>query len=165
VQFLQEMSQLYEVMIFTASHSCYANVVLNILDPKNEYITYRLFRDQCLQTNEGIFIKDLRIIANRAIDHMLIVDNATYSFAFQLENGIPIIPFYSCAKDTELLDLMDYLRKIAPLPQVTPVNNRFFMYDMITQHCADPEYDRLIQLVLAQDIDLNKMIVNSLANN
>jgi CTD small phosphatase-like protein 2 len=165
VQFLREMSELYEVMIFTASHACYANVVLNILDPRNEYITYRLFRDQCLQTNEGIFIKDLRIIANRAIDHMLIVDNATYSFAFQLENGIPIVPFYSCSKDTELLDLMHYLRLLAPLPELRALNSHYFMYDLITQHCADPDYDALIQRVLAQDIDLKQMIVKSQALN
>ena len=32
------MSDIYEVMVFTASHSCYANVVLDHLDPRGEYI-------------------------------------------------------------------------------------------------------------------------------
>jgi CTD small phosphatase-like protein 2 len=76
------MSEIFEIIVFTASHSCYANVVLNILDPQNEYITFRLFRDHCLQTKEGIFIKDLRIIANRSLKNIAIVDNATYSFGF-----------------------------------------------------------------------------------
>ena len=40
-------------------------------------------------------MKDLRIIANRSLKDMVIVDNAVYSFAFQLDNGIPIVPFYS----------------------------------------------------------------------
>jgi CTD small phosphatase-like protein 2 len=140
------MSKVYEVMIFTASHSCYANVVLNILDPDNEYITYRLFRDQCLQTNEGIFIKDLRIIANRHLENMLIVDNATYSFGFQLENGIPVIPFYDSPQDTELLDLMDYLRKLATQPDVRTINTKMFMYDLINHYCND--YDKLIDIVI-----------------
>lgn len=87
---LQELSKLYEIVVFTASHSCYANVVLNLLDPFNEFITYRLFREHCVQTREGIYIKDLRIIANRDIRNVLIVDNATYSFGFQVYNGIPI---------------------------------------------------------------------------
>jgi CTD small phosphatase-like protein 2 len=64
------MSEEYEIIIFTASHSCYANVVLNILDPKNEFITYRLFREHCVQTKEGIYIKDLRIIANRDLENI-----------------------------------------------------------------------------------------------
>lgn len=28
---------------------------------------------------------------------MILVDNAAYSYAFQLENGIPILPFYEGA--------------------------------------------------------------------
>jgi CTD small phosphatase-like protein 2 len=142
------MSEVYEVMIFTASHSCYANVVLNILDPNNEYITYRLFRDQCLQTNEGIFIKDLRIIANRSLSNMLIVDNATYSFGFQLENGIPIVPFYDCPDDRELVDLMHYLRRLAVEPDVRDINNKFFMYELISHYCT--EYEKLIDIVCSQ---------------
>ena len=33
-----------EIIVFTASHSCYANVVLDYLDPEREYIHHRLFR-------------------------------------------------------------------------------------------------------------------------
>jgi len=40
---------------------------------------------------------------------LLIVDNAVYSFGFQLENGIPIIPFYEDKEDEELLHLTQYL--------------------------------------------------------
>jgi CTD small phosphatase-like protein 2 len=41
-------------------------------------------------------VKDLRII-NRNLSDMVLVDNAAYSYAFQLENGIPILPFYEGA--------------------------------------------------------------------
>ncbi len=30
---------------------------------------------------------------------MVLVDNAAYSYAFQLENGIPIIPYYHGTTD------------------------------------------------------------------
>lgn len=76
------MSKIYEIVIFTASHSCYANVVLDYLDPTKEYISYRLFREHCVQTEEGVYVKDLRVIVNRNIQDMLIVDNAAYSFGF-----------------------------------------------------------------------------------
>lgn len=36
---------------------------------------------------------------------MLLVDNAAYSFCHQLDNGVPIIPFYDNKADQELLYL------------------------------------------------------------
>jgi len=45
-------------------------------------------------TEEGIYIKDLRIFSDRNINDIVIIDNAVYSFGYQIDNGIPIIPFY-----------------------------------------------------------------------
>lgn len=42
---------------------------------------------------------------------MVLVDNAAYSYAFQLENGIPILPFYE-GTDYELAALENYLEEI-----------------------------------------------------
>ena len=53
-------------------------------------IQHRLYRDSCVQIN-GIYIKDLRIIKNWEIENIVIIDNAAYSFGYQLDNGIPII--------------------------------------------------------------------------
>ena len=44
---------------------------------------------------------------------MVIIDNAVYSFGFQIDNGIPIIPFYNNPEDQELLHLMNYLNSLA----------------------------------------------------
>ena len=79
---LRQVAQLYQVVIFTASHQAYADVVLNKIDPKGELIDYRLYRDSCYQTEEGVYIKDLRIIKNRDLKDMVIIDNAVYSFGF-----------------------------------------------------------------------------------
>ncbi len=51
-----------------------------------------------------MYIKDLRII-NRSLSDMVLVDNAAYSYYFQLENGIPIIPYYHGDVDFELKEL------------------------------------------------------------
>lgn len=37
---------------------------------------------------------------------------AAYSYAFQLENGVPIIPFYDCRTDGELRHLCNYLKSL-----------------------------------------------------
>jgi CTD small phosphatase-like protein 2 len=39
----------------------------------------------------------------------VLVDNSVYSFAFQLENGIPIVNFYEDPNDEEMLHLTFYL--------------------------------------------------------
>ena len=84
---------MFQVVVFTASHKTYADAVLDFLDPDQELIDARFYRDSCYQTEQGVYIKDLRIF-DRPIEDIVIVDNAVYSFGFQLDNGIPIIPYY-----------------------------------------------------------------------
>jgi TFIIF-interacting CTD phosphatase-like protein len=42
---------------------------------------------------DNFFIKDLGIIQDRDLKDMVIVDNSIVSFAFNLDNGIPIEGF------------------------------------------------------------------------
>lgn len=48
---------------------------------------------------------------------MVLVDNSAYCYYPQLDNGIPIIPFYDNKKDKELLFLTDYLLKVGKQQQ------------------------------------------------
>jgi CTD small phosphatase-like protein 2 len=77
---LLNASQNFEVAVFTASHQCYADVVLDYLDPTNTLIQHRLYRDNCVQV-EGLYTKDLRIFKNWSLSELILVDNAAYSFA------------------------------------------------------------------------------------
>ena len=65
----------------------------------------RLYRQHCVETNYGL-IKDLRIVGNRDLKDMIIVDNSALSFAFHVRNGIPILPFYDDQFDEELLEAL-----------------------------------------------------------
>ena len=65
VECLKEVNKSFQVVVFTASHKFYADVVLDHLDPTGELIQYRLYRDSCYQTADGVYVKDLRIIKNR----------------------------------------------------------------------------------------------------
>ena len=49
-------------------------------------MSQRIFRDRCYLTQEGYYVKDLRIISDREIKDIVIVDNLAYSFAFQVLN-------------------------------------------------------------------------------
>ena len=48
-----------------------------------------------------MFVKDLRVL-NRELSKLILVDNAAYSYGYQLSNGIPIIPFFDDKQDIEL---------------------------------------------------------------
>ncbi len=98
IELLKHLSRNYEVIVFTASHSSYGKGILDKIDPLNQYIHHRLYRESCHCTPEGIFVKDLRVL-NRDPSKVVLIDNAAYSYAFQLGNAIPIIPYYSGKKD------------------------------------------------------------------
>ena len=129
---LRDLHSSFELVIFTASHSSYANKVLDYLDPTRTLIKQRLFREHCMVTEQGIFIKDLRIFADRKPENVILIDNALYSFAFQIESGVPIIPFYDNKQDKELLSLKLYLEKIKEGSDLRDANKdtfKFWRYD------------------------------------
>ena len=106
-KFLYELSALYEIIIFTASISQYANPLLDQLDKKN-YIKQRLFRQDCTFSN-GIYIKDLKIF-DRKLNNMIIIDNNPLSYDNNIDNGIPILSWYEDINDNELLKLLPILK-------------------------------------------------------
>lgn len=108
-KFLKVVSKYYQIYIFTASTYAYANVIVNYLDPKGEFIAGILDRSYCKEVNKGTFIKDLRIIKNREMKDIFLVDNMPHSFSTQMSNGIPIISWTNDQSDTELIYLADYL--------------------------------------------------------
>ena len=72
-----------------------------------------------------MYVKDLRII-DRNLSDMVLVDNAAYSYAFQLENGIPIIPYYEGSNDYELKALQAYIEGIVWVSDVREANQKTF---------------------------------------
>jgi len=53
-----------------------------VLDPFEKLILGILTRENCMETKNGFYIKDLRIIKNRELKNMIIVDNLSHSFGF-----------------------------------------------------------------------------------
>lgn len=136
-EILRNLSRNFEIIVFTASHSCYANVVLDKLDPDGKYIQHRLFREHCHSTSDGMFVKDLRVI-NRSLSELVLVDNAAYSYAFQVENGIPILPYYEGRNDYELSSLEKYLEGIILAKDVREINKKTFKLDQYRNY-DDPD--------------------------
>ena len=63
--------ELFEVVVFTASLSSYADPLLNALD-KSKTISQRLYRESCSYIN-GSYVKDLSKLG-RDLRHVVIID-------------------------------------------------------------------------------------------
>ena len=107
--------------MFTASLQKYADAVMNEIDPTGSLFEYRLYRNNCTQIkveNQIYYIKDLRVFKNISLDDIVIIDNSVLSFAFHLDNGIPILPYYSGTDEKEMKCLVQLLEKLADVPLI-----------------------------------------------
>ena len=109
-EFLNKMSKLFEVVIFTASVPQYANPLLDKLDI-NKNITYRLFRQHCVSLY-GLYIKDLRFIG-RDLKDIILLDNNPISYLVNKDNGLPIKSWHFDKSDKELLNIIPLLEYMA----------------------------------------------------
>ena len=121
-KFLESISNLFEIVIFTASLSNYASPLLDILDPENK-IKYRLYRDHCTFIN-GIYIKDLKKL-NRNLKDLIIVDNSPLAYAFDMDNGLPIKTWYEDKDDVELSKIIKILEFLAKTKDVRKYIKKF----------------------------------------
>ena len=109
-QFLEEMSKIFEIVIFTAALKDYADSILDVLDPNKKLINYRLYRQHTSVV--GItYCKDLSKIG-RDLGKTIIVDNLADNFKLQPNNGIHILTWLDDMKDTQLYDLGKILKDL-----------------------------------------------------
>lgn len=135
-----------------------------------EFFKIRLYRTNCVKVkNESgtIYIKDLRIIKNVPLKNMIIIDNSVLSFAFHLENGIPVLPFYNNKNDNELLHLKDYLMELCNSEDIQASNSKVFNLKKLMHnaeeeiHITDKELEKINKIESIQD--LNENVANKLS--
>lgn len=122
--FLDSLSTFYQIFTFTASSPSYALSLVDYIDPLEDKILGIFTRNHCLETKNGYFIKDLRVLQNIDMRNVIIIDNLTHSFGFQLENGIPILEWTNDERDQELKYLVDYLIEASQCEDVREFNKK-----------------------------------------
>ena len=158
-KFLQKMGQLYEIVIFTASVSKYADPLLDIID-KNHTCSCRLFREHCSMV--GItYIKDLKKLG-RDLKDIIIVDNSPLSYSLNYENGLPILTWLDDKNDKELYNITPILEFLSNVYDVRDYIKQFVVNDNIS-------YDKAIIVIenyekLKHD-DKNKTYIDEIIYN
>jgi len=116
--FLTEMGKLYEIVVFTASVSLYANPLLDLLDP-NKVISHRLFREHCTFM-DGSYVKDLSRLG-RTLESTIIIDNSKNCYKLQPENAMASLTWLEDKRDAQLVRMIPYLVRCNQDPQVYEV--------------------------------------------
>jgi carboxy-terminal domain RNA polymerase II polypeptide A small phosphatase len=113
--FLEQVTRHFEVVIFTASLSLYANPVMDLLDP-SAHCHARLYREHCVLVG-GCYVKDLAKLG-RDLKRTIIIDNSPLSYALQPENAFPIEAFFTDESDHELEKILVLLENATHLSDV-----------------------------------------------
>jgi import inner membrane translocase subunit TIM50 len=109
-EFIQDLAQYFELVVYTSQLPTYADPILDRLDP-HRMIQYRLYRDS---TNylDGKHVRDLSKL-NRNLKQVLMITADADAYSLQPENAIKLKKWKTDDKeDTTLLDMMPFLEAI-----------------------------------------------------
>jgi len=101
-EFLEELNDLYEIIIFSKESNNYFDYILNKIDKDNKIIKYRLYEEI-----------DLKFIG-RDFSKVIVIDTINQYFDFQT-NTILINPWKYDINDLQLKDLLKILKDIVTL--------------------------------------------------
>ena len=111
IAFLEEMSKLYEIIIFTSSPKVYADGILNKIDIDNDYISHRLYKDHVV-FEKGKSVKKLNMIG-RDLNKIIFVDNMKSNAKYNLQNLCHVSTWFYDINDEEIIKLKLKLKYIA----------------------------------------------------
>ncbi|KAG5850841.1 CTD small phosphatase-like protein 2 isoform X1 [Anguilla anguilla] len=110
-EFLQRMSKIFEMFVYTSAKKEYAEKILETLDPQKKLFRHRLYQEDCACVF-GHYIKDLDVL-ERDLSKTVVLDNAPHAFPYHLMNMIPIKSWAGDREDDELQKLIPYLEKLS----------------------------------------------------
>lgn len=109
-EFLDFCFENFELIIFTASCSDYADPIIDYIEKDKTYFKYRFYREHCINYG-NLFLKDLSIFG-KPLGQIVIVDNNLISFSHYLINGILVSSFTNESEDMDLCSLIEYLKTL-----------------------------------------------------
>ncbi|PIN03375.1 Phosphoprotein phosphatase [Handroanthus impetiginosus] len=134
-EFLKQLSEFADLVLFTAGLEGYARPLVDRIDPENRFSS-RLYRPSTISTEYREHVKDLSCLS-KDFSRIVIVDNNPFSFLLQPLNGIPCIPFSPAQPhDEQLLEvILPLLKHLSLQKDVRPVlYERFHMPEWFQKH-------------------------------
>ena len=107
VHLIKKLYNFYEIDIFTAAIKRYADNIINKLDPNDNYIKYRFYREHCIYEGTKTVKKLVRI--GRDLNKIIFVDNIKYNAKYNMDNLYHVSSWKDDVYDTEMIKLQDLL--------------------------------------------------------
>ena len=117
-----KLTRFFNIFVFTRECKSLAVQIVKRLDPESIIFSGILSQKKCFRTNIGHFLKDLRIISDKGMGDLIVIDSEAFSFGYQIDNGIPLMPWDGDETDSELLYLTGYLIKMHKCEDVRIIN-------------------------------------------
>ncbi|XP_050789378.1 CTD nuclear envelope phosphatase 1-like [Gopherus flavomarginatus] len=117
-----QVSQWYELVVFTASMEIYGSAVADKLDNNRSILKRRYYRQHCT-LELGSYIKDLSVV-HSDLSSVVILDNSPGAYRSHPDNAIPIKSWFSDPSDTALLNLLPMLDALRFTADVRSVLSR-----------------------------------------
>ena len=118
--FLYQVTEWFDVVIFTAGEKIYADSVINAIDPYGR-IKKRLYKSDC-SIEEG-HVRKRVITVTPQVTSAMILDNNPECYCMDKSNAISITSWYGDARDKELLNLLPFLYLMRVVENVQTVLN------------------------------------------
>jgi len=182
-KFLCQISNYYDIYVYSASSKNYLNTIIKNLD-KNNIIKQCYCRDDCIMyvedyeedfdkpNNKYKYIKDLKKI-NKELRNIVFIDNNTISFKLQEKNGIPIKSWFGDYEDLELYKLIPILKNLSGFYDVRVeiskfVQNKTFIWsksiNWLVENCLNSSYLNEINSVLLKEQQKHEFQIDSFNN-
>ena len=139
--FLDYCLEYFEIAIYTASCSDYADPIIDYIENEKgkKYFKYRFYREHCIYY-KSLFLKDLSIFG-KPMSQIIIIDNCLFSFAHYLDNGVLITSYYEDEEDLDLLSIIEFLKSsILESTDVRYVIKNTFEFSSMFKNLKNMEY-------------------------
>jgi TFIIF-interacting CTD phosphatase-like protein len=134
--FLDRVSTVYALAVWTSATHDYARVVVESVFPKDLELAFVWSRERCtwrrvLETQEEYWLKNLLKVRRLGfdLDRVLIVDDEPRKLERNYGNLVPIRPWIGDSGDQELSHLAGYLISIADRPNFRQFEKRSWRED------------------------------------
>lgn len=136
-KFLDFISPIYDVAIWTSSSEDYAQEVVKNIFPQNYPLKFLYGRTKCTlkflwDQNEYVYTKNLSKLKKKkySLEKVLIIDDSPEKLKRNYGNHIRVEPFMGANDDIELFQLIKYLEKIKLSDNVRLIEKRLWRVDI-----------------------------------